>query len=262
MSQDIIIYQEIGHVALVTFNQPDKLNALDDAMGDAFQKILARVEANKDIRVMVITGAGRAFSSGGNLDMLEDRVKRTPETNKRELMAFYQLFLDMRKIRVPVIAAINGPAVGAGFCMTLASDLRYAAKGAKLGANFSKLGLAPGMGGTYLVTRLAGPVNAAEILMLGELFTAERALDMGLINGVFDPDQLLAEVQKIAEKLAANAPISVAAIKKGIQRAQHETLEELFEYDSSMQAQCFTTEDIKEGILAIREKRAPWFKGK
>ncbi|MBI2339952.1 MAG: enoyl-CoA hydratase/isomerase family protein [Deltaproteobacteria bacterium] len=210
----------------------------------------------------ILTGAGRAFSSGGNLDMIESRTRKKEATNKKELKMFYRIFLDVRNLKIPVIAAVNGHAIGAGFCLALACDLRYASLEAKMGANFAKIGLAPGMGGTWLITRLIGPTRAAEVLLLAENLSAKRAFDMGLLNGVFEADKLLPHVHGVAKVIAENGPMPVVLIKKGIQKALHGTLEQMFDYDSACQAKTFTTEDIKEGIRAIREKRSPLFQGK
>ncbi len=260
--KQILLLDIKDHIATLTFNTPDNLNALDDPMGKAFADALKKIKADKSIRVVVLTGAGRAFSSGGNLDMIQSRMKKKPTTNKAELKKFYKTFLAVRDLRMPVIAAINGPAIGAGFCLSLACDLRYAANTAKLGANFAKIGLAPGMGGTYIITQLAGPTRAAEIMLLAETLTAQAAYDMGLLNGLTEPDQLLPTVMAKAKLIAANGPVPIAVIKKGIQKALTSSLEKMFDYDSSAQAQCFLTDDIKEGVAAIREKRAPVFTGK
>lgn len=250
-----------NHIATLTFNTPDNLNALDEAMGVAFKKILKKIEKNKQVRVVVLTGAGRAFSSGGNLDMLEKKLVKSRTKNAQDLKNFYKIFLEIRNIKVPVIAAINGPAIGAGFCLSLACDLRYASSTAKLGANFAKLGLAPGMGGTYLITRLVGPTRAAEIMLLAEGLSAPRAYEMGLLNGIFEPDQMMSHVMGVAKIIAGNAPLPVQMIKKGIQKAMHSTLKEMFKYDAESQAKCFESKDIKEGIKAVREKRAARFVG-
>ncbi len=251
-----------NHIATLTFNRPENLNALDESMGLAFNKLVKDLDKNRDVRVIVITGAGRAFSSGGNLEMLEKKLVKTKSTNAKDLKNFYKIFLKIRDLKVPVIAAINGPAIGAGFCLSLACDLRYASSTAKLGANFAKLGLAPGMGGTYLITRLVGPTRAAEIMLLAETLTAEKAQKFGLLNDVVEPDNLLPHVMEVAKTIAANAPLPVRMIKKGIQKAIHASLVQMFDYDAKSQAECFESEDIKEGIQAVREKRAAQFLGK
>lgn len=260
--KELITYQTEGGIATLTLNDPESLNAMDENMGVAFGQALDKVEKDESVRVVILTGSGRAFSSGGNLQMIEDKIVKTAEVNKKELTQFYKTFLRLREIKVPVIAAINGHAVGAGFCVSLACDLRYAADTAKMGANFAKIGLAPGMGGTFLITRLLGPTRAAEVLLLAELLSADHAHRIGLLNGVFAPDQLLNHVRGVAKVIAANGPVAVAMIKKGIQKALNSTLEEMFDYDSSCQAESFKTADIKEGIRAIQEKRSPVFTGK
>ena len=192
--EPLINYQIENHIATLTFNAPDNLNALDVPMGLEFGKMMAALQKSKDVRVVILTGSGRAFSSGGNLEMIEAKTKKSVATNKAELQKFYKMFLKVRDLPMPVIAAINGPAVGAGFCLALACDLRYASTTAKMGANFSRLGLAPGMGGTYLITRLVGPIKAAEILYLGEVFDAPTADRLGLVNALFPPENLMTEV--------------------------------------------------------------------
>lgn len=261
MSTPIILSQIDGPMATITFNRPDTLNAMDELMGWAFYKELQKIEKMKNIRCVILTGSGRAFSSGGNLSMIEAKTKKKTLVNKKELKKFYRIFLSVRNLRVPVIAAINGPAMGAGFCLALACDLRYASKTARMGANFAKLGLAPGMGGTYLITKLAGPTRAAEILLLGENLSASHAYEMGLLNGIFDPEVLMNHVSGVARIISDNAPLPVQMIKKGIQKAQISTLEKMFDYDSSCQAKTFATKDIQEGIRALLEKRKPAFKG-
>lgn len=259
---DLVTLHIDSFIATITLNHPQTLNAMDEAMGKEFSTVVKKIANDAAVRVVVVTGAGRAFSSGGNLDMLEARSKKNQQTNKAELKAFYQIYLDLRNLPQPTLAAINGPAVGAGFCLALACDLRFASVDAKMGANFARLGLAPGMGGTYLITRLLGPLKAAEVLMLAKLYSATEAMDLGLVSQVFAADQLLAESTKLAQKIAANSPLAVQMIKKGIHRAMQATLEEMFDYDAECQAKCFTTDDIKEGVRAIREKRDPQFAGR
>lgn len=259
---DLILFQNQNGVGLLTLNQPESLNAMNEDMGHAFKRKLEEIENDPSVKVVIITGSGRAFSSGGNLEMLEEKFSKSAEQNKKELTEFYSLFLKLRDIPQPVIACINGHAVGAGFCVSLACDLRYASKKAKLGANFAKIGLAPGMGGTYLITRLAGPTFANEIMMLADVFDTNKAQKYGLLNDVFEPEDLMDEVMDIATKISKNGPLALSMIKKGTQLAQTSTLQEMFIFDSQNQANCFESEDIKEGIDAIRNKREPNFKGK
>ena len=258
----LILLDKKNNITTITFNNPDQLNAMDVTMGKEFSKIITHIKNDKSTRVVILTGSGRAFSAGGNLDMLEEKTKKSRATNQRDMMTFYKMFLNIRNLPQPVIASINGAAVGAGFCLSLACDLRLASRDAKFGANFAKLGLAPGMGGTFLITRLAGAQNAAEILMTGKLFTADQALAFGLLNRICEPTELADDVEKLACEIAQNGPMSLKLIKRGIQLAQTKTLEQMFLYDAKAQAQCFATSDIKEGIAAVRQKRVPLFSGK
>jgi len=258
----LVLLKKDGHVATITLNDSERLNAMSVAMGFEFKECLEELRLDKNIRVVILTGSGRAFSSGGNLDMLEQKFSKSESENEKGLKDFYKTFLAIRDLNQPVIAAINGHAVGAGFCLSLACDLRYVSDKAKMGANFAKIGLAPGMGGTYFITQLLGPTKASEILLTGKIFTATEAKDMGLINDVIPHDSLLKYVQDTAIDIANNGPLAISYIKKGIQKAQNSSLEDMFDYDSQAQAACFTSEDIKEGIASVREKRAAKFLGK
>lgn len=258
----LILKDQDGPVVTLTFNDPDALNAMTEAMGKEFAAHLKTLKKDKNARVVILTGAGRAFSSGGNLDMLAAKIGKSKAINGKSLKGFYQSFLEIRNLPQPFIAAINGPSVGAGFGVALACDLRYAAMEAKMGANFSRIGLAPGMGCTYLLTRLVGPTHAADLLMTGRLVTATEAKNLGLINDVFAAENFLENVKVIAQKIAANAPLPVRQIKKGIQQALHKSLDAMMDYDAKCQSGCFLTEDIREGVNAVREKRVPGFLGK
>lgn len=249
-------------VATVTLNDPERLNAMSVAMGREFSTLFKTIGKDKKIRAVVLTGAGRAFSSGGNLDMICGLIGKPKAGVATKLKAFYKLFLCVRDIPQPVIAAINGPAIGAGFCLAMACDLKYAAANAKMGANFSRIGLAPGMAGTYLMSRLAGPVHAAEILLTGKTFGAPQAERYGLINAILPDGELLTHATDVARDIASNAPLAVAKIKFGLQDAQNKTLAAMFDYDAKSQALCLNSQDIKEGINAIKEKRAPVFQGR
>lgn len=259
---DLVTYHLESGIATVTLNAPEVLNAMDEKMGEAFSHVLKQLKKEKEARVVILTGAGRAFSAGGNLDMIEGKIKKGKAANKKELKKFYQTFLDIRSLPMPVIGAINGHAIGAGFCLALACDLRYASSNAKMGANFARIGLAPGMGGSYLITHLAGATFASEILFLAENLSAERALEMGLLNGVQESDQLMSHVHAVAKVIAGNGPSAIRKIKRGIQMVlEGASLSKIFDYDSTAQAEAFTTQDIREGVLAIKEKRSPRFKG-
>jgi enoyl-CoA hydratase len=170
--------------------------------------------------------------------------------------------MKLRDIEVPTIAVINGHAIGAGLLIALACDLRYAVKEAKLAVNFAKIGLSSGMGGLYWLTKLVGPAFAAELMFTAKTFSAEDAYRLGLLNGAYPAQALEAKVYEVTEQIVANAPLALKIMKKGIQKAVTGRLQEIFEYESEGQAKSFATEDLKEGVQAIQEKREPRFMGK
>ncbi len=249
-------------IATITFNNPTQLNAMIPEMGDELKKLIPQINSNPQIRVVIFTGAGEAFSSGGNLDFIISHTKQDFETNRKAMMEFYAKFLNLKQIEVPTIAMINGAAVGAGLCIAMACDLRLAATTAKMGLNFAKIGLSSGMGCLYHLTHLVGPATAAELLFTGKIISAETALQIGLLNQIYPADQLTTQTLELAEQICKNSPLALKIIKKGIQIAPIATLEELFAYESAGQAKCFASEDLKEGIAAIKAKRAPKFSGK
>jgi enoyl-CoA hydratase len=258
----LILFEQNGPVGKVTLNNPDQLNAMTPEMGDAIAKIVPELNANSQLRVVLITGAGRAFSAGGNLQFILDHTQKSFAQNKREMIEFYSKFMKLRDIEVPTIAVINGHAIGAGLLIALACDLRYAVKEAKLAVNFAKIGLSSGMGGLYWLTKLVGPAFAAELMFTAKTFSAEDAYRLGLLNGAYPAQALEAKVYEVTEQIVANAPLALKIMKKGIQKAVTGRLQEIFEYESEGQAKSFATEDLKEGVQAIQEKREPRFMGK
>lgn len=178
-----------------------------------------------------------------------------------EMREFYAKFLSLREIEVPTIAMIHGPAIGAGLLVALCCDLRFAAKGAKMAANFAKIGLSSGMGGLYWLTRLGGPAVAADLLLTGRTVTAGGAQAMGLINDVLEDGELKNHVVNVAQAIAANAPTALKILKRGIQMASTATLDEVLQYEAEGQAKCFATKDLIEGVESIRNKKMPQFSG-
>lgn len=257
----LVLTQKNQGILTITLNEPDALNAMSADMVHEFEAKIEDIKKQDDVRVVILTGAGRAFSSGGNLQMLQEKIPQSPDENAQQLKGFYQKFLSIMNLPQPTIAAINGAAVGAGLCIALACDVRVAKAGAKLGLNFSKIGLAPGMAGTFLVNRILPPHLAHEFLYSGDLLLAEQAKEWGLLNHVFKKEDFDKELQALATKFANNGPKAMRLIKKGLRlAAQGASLIEVFDFDSRAQAECFATDDIKEGIQAVIDKRAPQFK--
>lgn len=260
-NMSLIQTQQTGHVFKINLNAPDTFNAMTEAMGIEFRKTINTIKSDNSVRVVILTGSGKAFSSGGHIDMLKAIGAKSQTEAEDALKSFYNHYLSLRELPQPVIAAINGAAVGAGFCLALACDLRLVSASAKMGANFAKIGIAPGMAATYLLQHSVGKLKASELLFTGKLVTATEALQMGLVNAVHPNDQLVAAAQKLAEEIANNAPLALRFIKESLQLAETGTLADIFAFDSVSQAQTLRTQDFAEGIDAAISKRQPKFMG-
>jgi enoyl-CoA hydratase len=256
--EHIVVAQQDGIVTL-TLNHPENLNAMTAAMGDEVTDAVRVINQDKNARVLILTGAGRAFCAGGAKGNLQSSAaggrRSDPPKN------FYKRFLSVRQLEIPTIAAINGPAVGAGFCIALACDLRVAAANARMGLNFVRLGIHPGMAGTFTTPRIVGLAKACEVIFTGKLYTGEEAFTMGLVNRVVPQENVMDEATALAREIAANAPIAVRLAKRALYHGEADLLDAAIEIESEHQAYTWTTEDAKEGITAMTEKRAPKFRG-
>ena len=250
-------------IAVLLLNRPDKLNALNSELSTALNESLARISEDDSIRVVVLRGAGRAFCAGGDLAAI-GRGRERNETAELEpiLRAGMQAVLKMRLMPQPVIAAVNGPAAGAGMNIALAADLRVAADAATFGENFSRVGLFPDYGGTYFLPELVGPSMAAELFYTGEMIDAQTALRLGIVSRVVPAAQLEAEVRALAEKIAQGPPLAIRAVKKVLFGSRKEALMKALEQEVELQMKCFHSEDCSEGIRAFFEKRAAKFQGR
>jgi len=254
-----ILYQRDGAVVTVTINRPERRNALNLDTVKEMMSALERVGAEPDVRVLVITGAGDAFCSGADL-------KDAPEMDHRLAHEVVRLYLDyvaaVRSVEIPVIARINGDAIGGGCCTALACDIRVAAEKARLGFPFVNLGLCGAdMGATYLLPRLVGFGRAAELLLTGDLISAREAQAMGLVNRVVPPEELDAVVDALAARLAAGPPLGLRATKKALNGALDMDATAEFDHELLAQTYCLLSEDYQEGLRAFRERRQPQFRG-
>lgn len=258
-----------GDVATLLFDDPERRNAMSRAMGEAFRDRIASLVRDEQLRAVVISGSGRAFSAGGDLDMLDRQAAlgasdpgRAWRGIRDEMASFYRLFLSVRELPCPTIAAIQGAAVGAGLCVALGCDLRYVAGEAQIGLNFARLGVHPGMAATWSLPRLVGPAQAAELLYTGRLIDGVEAHRIGLANRVLPASEVLAAAQETAREIAANAPLAVRAIKRALARSEAAPLEDQLQFEATEQARSFETSDAREGLAAIRGRRAPRFEGR
>ena len=262
-SGPIVLAEQRDGIATLVLNRADRLNALNNELATALNEALGRVAADDSVRVVVLTGAGRAFCAGGDLSLIRaGREKNDPGQLEPLLRAGMQAVLRMRTMAKPVIAAINGAAAGAGMNIALAADIRIAAEEASFGQNFAKVGLFPDYGGTYFLPQLVGPSRAAEMFYTGDMFSAQTALQLGVVNRVVPANQLEAEARALAQKIAQGPPVAIRAVKKVLFGAERSALEAALEKEVQQQLACFLSEDCSEGIRAFFEKRAPHFQGR
>jgi enoyl-CoA hydratase len=248
-------------VCTIYLNAPEKLNALTEELGEAFATTIAALRQEPDLKAIVLTGAGKAFSAGGDLAFLLDRTTDAPHENSLRMRLFYERFLSLRSLPVPVIAAVQGAAVGAGLCLALACDMRVVASEARLGATFVGLGLHPGMGGTHTLPRVAGNETAAYLLLTGALISGAEAVARGLAFEHVPADRVLDRAIEVARQIALQAPLAVRQTLRTLRAREDEGLERALAREADAQALSYATSDLREGIAALREKRAPVFTG-
>lgn len=249
-------------VARLVLDNPAQRNAMTDPMTESWVSAVDELAADSTVRVVVVTGEGSAFCSGGNTGWIASEPDAEVDYLRTRMMRFYRAWLSIRKLEVPTIAAVNGHAIGAGLCLALACDIRYAAEGAKLGAPFVKLGMNPGMAATYLLPNAVGEANARELLLTGRTVGAEEARQLGLVSRVFGQDDFDATVQEIAAGIAATAPIPSRYTKVALRDGGHQDFESCLQWEALAQPVTLATADLQEGIAAARDKRTPVFRGR
>lgn len=261
MYEHILVAESEG-ITTITLNRPDKLNAFIGHMRRDLAEALEHAGSDRNARVVILTGAGRAFCSGGDLAFMGELMeRRDSEEFARILGAGRRVITAIRSMTKPVIAAINGPAAGAGFNLVLACDLRVASTNATFSQSFVKVGLHPDWGGTYFLPRLVTPNKACEMFFLGDAIDANEALRLGLVNRVVAPEELETTTLQLAERLRAAPPIAIAAAKHAVYMSGTSDLDEMLRYETEAQLRCFDSDDGHEGVHAFFEKRDPNFTG-
>jgi len=251
-------------VANVTLNRPERLNAWNAQFGDELRDALLKDAADPLVRAVLITGAGRGFSSGADLkDMLEQAMAGQPVPDVGSLLKerYHPIITGIRELPKPVVAAVNGPAVGIGCSLALACDLIWAAESAVFGLAFVNIGLVPDGGSTFLVPAAVGKARAHEMALLGQPITAEQAFEWGLINKVVPDDQLMDEAGALAKRLAAGPTRSYANSKRALNNSILKIMGEQLDLEAQIQSEMAGTADFTEGVQAFVEKRDPVFKG-
>jgi enoyl-CoA hydratase/carnithine racemase len=259
MSDPAVRFTVDNAVGVITLNRPDNRNSMTPELLDAFAAASAAASA-ADLRCLVVTGTGSCFSSGADFKSTVQRGGDHRAPNERSY-AMYQPFLSLLDIDVPVIGALNGHAVGGGFGLALICDLRIGARDAKYGANFVRLGLAPGMAISYLLPRLVGVARANELLLTGRLVDGAEAERIGILGRAVAASDVLGEALELARTIADNAPLAVRATKRAIQRGLGLQIRDAAQLEAYAQAETVATDDAREGIAALLAKRTPVFTG-
>ena len=259
MSETITVERD-GNLGWVRINRPERLNAFAGDMRDRLDDALREMDANDAVRCVAITGVGRAFSTGGDVQVMADLARTKDVASFEELVRTgIRVVKRIDGMRKPVIAAVNGAAAGAGACLALACDLRIASQNATIGLTFVRVGLHPDWGGAYFLPRVIGSALAAELVMTGGMISARRAERLGLFNRVVPADDLESAVRGLAGQIAGGPPEVIADAKRTLRRSLAADLDEILEMEASAQVRAFQSADFDEGIQAFLEKRAPRF---
>ena len=260
---EFILSSTHDRVTTITLNRPDKLNAFGGPMREELLDALRAAASDDETRVVVITGAGRAFCSGGDVDYMAGLQRAGDETSFRRLLdAGRAIVTTIATMEKPVIAAENGVAAGAGCNLALACDYRIAADAAKFGETFVRIGIHPDWGGTWLLPRLVGRSRALELMMTGRIIDAAEALAIGMVDRVVPGEQLAAEVATLAQSIAAGPPLAIAGIKRALAATERNDLASQIDLESEHQLEAFRSSDAAEGMAAFFEKRAAQFRGR
>lgn len=258
----VVLEEREGAVCTLRLNRPEKLNALNPDMGRALIAGLRRASGDKSVRAVVLTGAGRGFCAGGDIQFLRDARRRQAAGELGALLkAGKEICIAMASMAKPVIAAVNGPAAGGGMNLALACDLRVASDLARFAESFANLGLYPDFGGTYFLPRLVGKALAAELFYTAEILTPADALRLGIVSRVFPAGKFEEEARKLAAQMAAAPPLALREVKRAMLGEDRRALEENLDEEIRLQLQCFESEDCLEGLNAFFEKRKPNFRG-
>lgn len=260
---ELLKFEVDQRVATITLNRPEKMNAFTGEMMEAWLAALEDCRTNAEVRAIVITGTGRAFTTGGDVESFSGSAKQTPQGIRNHLVGGSQrLIRKIAEIDKPVIAALNGFATGGGLDIALACDLRFAAESARFAETYAKMGIIPGMGGAYLLPRVVGVAKALELLWSCDWVDAREAERIGLVNKVLPDAELLEGTLAFARKVADGAPLSVQAIKRLVRAGADQDLTTALHMVASEMTVVRSSEDHQEALAAFKEKRKPEFKGK
>ena len=258
-----LILEKDGHIAVITLNRPEKMNAIGPDLRESFRAAMKAVEDDDDLRALIITGAGRGFCSGADVGVQAARASgELQDTGRKELLALVGDFiLAFENLNKPVIAAINGVAAGVGLTVTLACDIRMASADARFAAIWVKRGLIPDGGATFLLPQVVGMDNALRLSYTGDIIDAREAERINLVTSVVPAEELMDQAKDLARQIAAMPPITVGVIKKIMWEEIRTNMKKALFYESYGQNLCRETQDQKEAVKAFMEKREPQFRG-
>ena len=259
MDYEGFILEKDSGIATLTLNRPQQLNAITNAMMASLQEILADLNSDDSIKVLIITGSGRGFSAGLDAGSLAETSSISPQQLEEGMRVFA---LSLNNFPKPIIAAINGVTAGAGMALALLCDIRIASEEAKFFSGYNRMGLTPDIGVTYFFPRLVGIPRAMELLLTGDSFDAAEALQMGMLNKVVPEKDVMDEARELATRIASGPSVAVNLTKKALRKSLHNNLEQQVKVEFATFTACLKTEDHQEGLAAFREKRPPEFKGK
>ena len=263
----IVRSEAVNHVVTLTLDRPDSMNPLGaKGDGDAFAAACDAINADMDVRCVILTGAGRAFSAGGDIKAMKERTGTfggtAPEISDGYRNNIHKVLRALYGLRIPLIAAVNGAAIGLGCDLACLADMRIASDKAKFGVTFLKLGIIPGDGGTWILPRIIGEARAAELFYTGDVIDAATAQEWGLVSRVVDGDSLMDEARALADKIAAMPPHALRQAKNLMRQGRSVSYDTALEMAANTQALMHLTDDHMEGIDALLEKRSPRFEGK
>jgi 2-(1,2-epoxy-1,2-dihydrophenyl)acetyl-CoA isomerase len=263
MNWDYVLLSKEEGVATITLNRPERYNSFAGRMRDEILEAVEDCCADPKVRVIVITGAGKAFCTGGDVnEFISGESKALAETVSSVRHTMCRIVLAINAVEKPVIAAVNGVAAGGGCNLALSCDIRIASETARFGQVFTRRGVHPDWGGIYFLPRLVGYAKAAELIFCGEIVDAPTALQLGMVNQVVPGEELMPVTYKMAHQIAHNAPIPIALAKRGLQNFYKMDLAAALDYEAYTLELCRNSEDFQEGFKAFLEKRQPVFQGR
>ncbi|MDY6882029.1 MAG: enoyl-CoA hydratase-related protein [Desulfatiglans sp.] len=262
MTEPHVLYETKGHIATITLNRPEVRNAFSDEMIKLWTQFLAEARTDDEVRVIILTGKGEAFSSGGDIRNIADEAFQSWNMKNFLWEGVHRVALTLEDLDKPIIAAVNGAAMGAGMDMALMCDLRICSDRARFAEAYINLGLVAGDGGAYFLPKIVGIPKALELLLTGDMLSAEEAKELGIVNRVVPHERLMEEALLLAKKIAGKAPLATRMMKRAVYQSQTSTLRAHLDYISSQMALLSQTEDHANAMRAIIEKRKPNFVGR